>query len=549
MAEKRKVSKFSEGSEGSSEMPAFSDEKMSEKIAEKKSLEVAEKKSRRGKKRDAASIGAASESAAEFSAEEIESKTDGGSAPCDGAKDEEPAKEKSVEQQELEAKENPEAEASGEEDKLASVGGEDSQTKEGGEENQTQEPSEDVIEQDIGLSKEAVDEKLKISMESQSPKKKKKSTIINLILLAVNIVFMVFIIKNLVGSIGSESGDLLTVLKSRGSRLWWLGGGVLVYVFYIIIQMLMYYYLIKELTGKKRPWLAYDVGLLGKYYDNITPFAVGGQPMQIVRLATSGISAGTSTSIPIIKMIINNFINMLIALAFFIFGLPHIPSADGFNDILLVLLEILGVIGLVITVILVVIMFLISSGRLITRSFISGVMRIGYKLKIVKNYRKSFKKALNQVAEYNASMSYLRKHKLLLLKMLILSVLESLSYAIIPYFVIMAFIEPAELAAFTPLAFVLICLTKYYVCSMASSFIPLPGGTGMMEISFIFLFGLSLGNDNIVWALLLWRIISYYLLIAHGFLHELIRIFRRMKTGKKEVKVPENPPEQELLSK
>lgn len=401
------------------------------------------------------------------------------------------------------------------------------------------EPTADAVvtepgeQRDLGLSQDAVDEKLKQAMETQTPKKRKRSIIINLCLLLVNIVFMAFIVKKLIDSTVGSGQDMMQSLLNHGSRLWWLAGGLGIYLLYILAQTLMYQVLIKDLTGKRRPWLSYDVAILGKYYDNITPFAVGGQPMQIVRLATNGISAGTSTSIPIIKMMINNLVNMLLALGFFVFGLPKLPTTEGFNDILLVLLEIVGVIGLIITVLLVLFMFLISSGRLFTRSFVSGILRLGYKLKIVKNYRQTFKKVMNQVAEYKASMLYLWRHKLLLLKMLLLSIVECLTYASLPFFVVMALVNPADLVGVSPFIFLLMCITKYYVCSMASSFIPLPGGTGLMEISFIFLFGLSLGNESIVWALLIWRLLSYYLIIIHGFVHEVGQIFFRISKNRK----------------
>lgn len=371
---------------------------------------------------------------------------------------------------------------------------------------------------DIGLSEEHVQEKLKEALDSQSPKKRKKNTIVSLCLLALNIVFMVFIIRSLIANVGDIS--ITAMIESQGKKLWWIAGGVMIYLVYMLAQTLMYLVLIKDLTGKRKIKLAYDVAVVGKYYDNITPFAVGGQPMQIVRLATNGISAGVSTSIPIIKLMINSAVNMVVALLFFIFGLPRIPLTSPFNDLLLIILEILGVIGLIITVFVVFFMFLISTGNFVTRTLVSGFVRIGYKLRIVKNYRQTVKKVMGQVAEYKTSMHYLRKRKLVLLKMILLSLMECLSYAIMPYFVVMAFAGPIDMS---PLLFIVICITKYYICSMASSFIPLPGGTGLMEISFIFLFGIVV-NENIVWALLIWRFISYYLIIIHGFGHELIKI-------------------------
>ena len=382
---------------------------------------------------------------------------------------------------------------------------------------------------DLEIPKEVVDEKLKHIFESQTPKKKKRNTIVNLILLLVNIVFMVFIVKSLIANVGES--DFSEIAEKQGSKLWWLVGGVGVYVIYMIVQFLMYHVLIKDLTKKSRPKLAYDVAVVGKYYDNVTPFAIGGQPMQIITLAKNGVAGGISTSIPIMKLMINSIVNMVLIVIFFVFGLPRIPQTNEFFTLLLTILEVLGVVGLIITVCVTMFMVLISSGNLVTRSLISKVIRIGYKLKIVKNYRVSLKKAINYVAEYRSSMKYLWKRKWLLTKMILLATVECLSYAIMPYFVVMAFCTTIDLNAFM---LIFICIVQYYICAMASSFFPLPGGTGLMEISFILLFGAGVINlgDSIVWALLAWRFLSYYLILVHGFINELYKIIKSMIKNK-----------------
>ncbi len=379
----------------------------------------------------------------------------------------------------------------------------------------------------LEVSEEYTEQKYQKVMEYQSPKKKRKSTIINLCLLLINLIFLVTIVKSLMKNVGEK--NFLDVLQEQGSKCWWLLGGLLIYVLFMLVQTLMYYVLIKDITGKKRMKLAYDVAIVGKYYDNATPFAAGGQPMQIVRLVQNGVSIGTSTSIPIIKLIINSSVSVILTILFFIFGVPKIPMSTPLNDMLLMILIILAVIGLVITIIVVVFTFLMGTGGLVTRSFISGILRIGYKLKLVKNYRETFQKVLNQVAEYKVSFRYIWKSKKTLLKMIVLSIFECLTYAIMPYFMVQAFIGPTEIE---PMMMLVICISQYYICAMASSFIPLPGGSGMMEISFIFLFGVIVG-ENIVLALLAWRILSYYLILAHGFVHELTHIIKNFVKNRK----------------
>ncbi len=379
----------------------------------------------------------------------------------------------------------------------------------------------------LEVSEEYTEQKYQKVMEYQSPKKRRKSTIINLCLLLINLIFLVTIVKSLIGNVGEK--NITEVIQAQGAKMWWLVGGFVIYVLFMLVQTLMYYVLIKDITGKKRMGLAYDVAVVGKYYDNVTPFAAGGQPMQIVRLVQNGVSIGTSTSIPIIKLLINSSISVILTIVFFIFGVPKIPMSTPLNDMLLTLLIIFAVIGLVITIIVVVFTFLMGTGGLFTRSFISGILRIGYKLKLVKNYRETFQKFLNQVAEYKVSFRFIWKNKKTLLKMVVLSIFECLTYAIMPYFVVQAFAGTIDIE---PMLFLVICISQYYICAMASSFIPLPGGTGMMEISFIFLFGVIVGN-NVVWALLAWRIISYYLIIAHGFVHESTHIVKGLIKNRK----------------
>jgi uncharacterized membrane protein YbhN (UPF0104 family) len=67
---------------------------------------------------------------------------------------------------------------------------------------------------------------------------------------------------------------------------------------------------------------------------------------------------------------------------------------------------------------------------------------------------------------------------------------------------------------------------------MAGSYIPLPGATGLMEIAFIALYGEFVG-DAIVWALLSWRIISYYFILIHGFIHEMTKIVKNVVHSRK----------------
>ena len=380
---------------------------------------------------------------------------------------------------------------------------------------------------------EIVEERLEEAKEVDSPKKKKKSAIINAIFLIVNIGLMLFIVKSFLSSLG-DTKNLPAVLAAQGNRLWWLAVGVLFYVVFVVTETAIFSTLIKGTTGKRRGYLSYRVGTIGKYYDNITPFSVGGQPFQIVALAKAGMSPGISTSLPIIKVIIYNIVYVIMILFSFIFGIPLVTSAQsGLGRFLMILFIAVAIIGFIVTILTSMLFILVGSGKIIGRGIARWAVKIGYSLRIVKNYRKTYNKFMLQVREYQNSMKFLRTNIGVMVKSFIYITIQFLAFFSIPAVCVLAFGNMS-----LTFEFWFVCFTKFLICQMAAVIIPLPGGTGMMEIGFILAFGSStVLGDNVVWALLAWRIISYYLLLVHGFVQTIIDSSVKTYRSRKELKL------------
>ena len=382
---------------------------------------------------------------------------------------------------------------------------------------------------EITFDNEVVEEKLEEARAVETPKKKRKSRITNLIFLAINIIFMSIIVSSFLKSIG-DGMDLESVLAGQGDRLWWLLLGVLGYVLFLSAETLIFSSLIKASTGRRRFGLSYRVAITGQYYDNITPLAVGGQPFQIVTLTRSGMSTGIATSLPIIKVIIYNIVYTFMVLLFYIFGVPFISTTSALNNFLMILLEAVAGIGLIFTTLSSVLFILIGSGKIVGRGLARWLVKIGYGLHLVKDYRKTYNKLMLQVREYQNSMAFLRRNKKVMIECVLYCLLEMIALWTIPFSVVLAF---SGSASFT-LSLWLASTVRIIICNMAATVVPLPGGTGMMEVGFILAFSTAeLLGDNVVWGLLAWRIISYYLLILHGFIHtmteSIINAVRRKK--------------------
>lgn len=403
-------------------------------------------------------------------------------------------------------------------------------------------PNQVTIDDFIGesiLERDTVNTLLSEAVESQEKPKKKKRTITNLIFLAINIILMVFIVKNL---LDSATGSLVDVFIEQGKRMWWLAVGLGLLILFYFCETFFFYALIKKTTGKRKFFLSYRLASVGKYYDFITPTQLGGQPSQIIRLTQSGISAGLSTSIPIIKLIVYNFVYTFISLVLYVFVVPLIPTVGGLQTFLMAIIRILGAVGLTVTIISCFLYFIIGNGKLIGRSFVQWLVRAGYKLHIVKNYRKTFDRLLTQVKEYQSSIKYLNKNKGTLFVTVILSTIECIAFGLIPFCVVMAFSSVTFASGLDVFTCMLITMCEYYLCLMVATCLPLPGGTGTMEICFIFLFAIgaySVG-DNIAWALILFRVISYYIVLVNGFIHIIIENIAKIASRNKLSKNSEN---------
>lgn len=387
------------------------------------------------------------------------------------------------------------------------------------------------------IDESAARERLEEAIESEKPKKKKKSIITNLIFLAINLCVLGFIISACLNEAGGV--PLSKIISNQGSKLWWLVLGLGLFFIKCLADTMMFFCLIKKSTGKNRFFLSYKVSAVGKYFDAITPFSVGGQPSQILNLARAGLTPGVASSIPIIKLIIFNIVYTVLILITLVVGVPFLPVSSSLNNLLFVLFKIFAYLGLFFTALTSVLFFLIGGGKIIGRSAVRWLVRTGYKLRIVKDYRKTYNKIMGQVLEYQSSMKYLHQHKGTLAWCILFGAIDVIAHFAMPFAIVMAF-SPNNIVSATEIFTILgISICKFVVCQMAAVVIPLPGGTGMMEFSFIALFGVSslIGSTNIVWGLLAWRFLTYYFTILQGFIISTVDTIVRITRARKEMKV------------
>lgn len=291
--------------------------------------------------------------------------------------------------------------------------------------------------------------------------------------------------------------------------------------------------LIKVNTGKFRFKTAVGLSIVGKYWDNITPFGTGGQFAQVSYGAKKGLSQETTTSVVVSKYMIN-------MLSFVFIGIValFIPM-DTFTSGIIV--KVLAGIGVGINFVITVFIWLVSVNRRMCSVIVFGGIKLLKKIHVVKNYNRAVFKSMRFIKQYQKAFKTLINKPWVVLCEVFIAALETLVFASIAYFVYLAFNPTGGVSPVTIMAMSILC-------SNATTFIPLPGGSGAAEISFASLFSKLFTADITFWALIIWRSFTFYLVIIIGLIFTLYDYIVTKRKQKKEL-VTQNQDQQPVNKK
>lgn len=343
-------------------------------------------------------------------------------------------------------------------------------------------------------------------------KKSWKKILLFLVFIALNIAVIVVTAVSEFGN--SANAAELTEVKIN----WWmLIPAVLCFAVATIINVAKYvimmgrFYNAESRPPKKYIWkVAWRVVMLGKYYDNVTPAAIGGQPFQIYYMRkNSGLSHGHSSSIPIVAMIAGQIGFLILAVICFALG-------GVFRENPALLLT--ACLGLLFYAFWPLMVLGINVMPKQTTRFLQFIVKILAKIRIVKKREEALSKVEDELAEYNKSVKTIIKSRGLFLTVIVLATLFQFFTMSIPYFVIKAF--GGDMDFFR-------CLATTVAVTSAVYFVPTPGNSVAAEGTFFAVFS-SLSTGYIFWAMLVWRFLSYYIYILIGPL-----IYLRMKIEKR----------------
>lgn len=376
---------------------------------------------------------------------------------------------------------------------------------------------------------------------------KKKHGWIGTVLLLFIIGLGIYFMAQLASSVGETEllslGEIISNINVNFAVF-----SLLVLVSVMLLEAFKFLVITRVTTGMLRPLTSIKVAFLGKYYDGITPFNTGGQPMQIYYLHKKGYSAGTSTAIVLIKYFINTICWVSICFGLMVFNKDALFTyvTDGTQQQVFL---IAGWIGWTMNALLPVsivffaifpkitnriLVFFINIATKISLSLVTrkevktNKTYLRRKVKILRRKQKWINSARTAVSDFRSSFIVI-SHKPVPFILLILSCIaeQFLTWAF-PYFILIAFSNGQPSAE---VMFAIMTLNVY--AAMSASIIPTPGNSGVLENAVLLIFK-TLATSVVFWVVFTWRFFTYYIYILIGLGLTIFEVIRKVVRNKRQ---------------
>ncbi len=303
----------------------------------------------------------------------------------------------------------------------------------------------------------------------------------------------------LIGVLDPELVNAVDALKSISITFLMLG--FLSLVLFWVTDGLLLHHITSYIFGKTSVAKSLKVGVIGLYYGALTPFATGGQPMQVVYMKRDNIPYGSSMCIVSVKFIVYEISICLFYLIAMIFRggyfFYNYQKVFWFTTL-----------GFAINLASVILIITIMINRKIPYKIGYGFIKFFGKLKIIKRQQKAFSKVDKIIEDFHLSTEYIVKYKFKVAISVIISFINLLFLFLIPYFIYIAFGHTQKS--------IVDLVTMQSFLSLAVSFFPLPGASGASEGGFYIFFSDYFTKVPVYIAMIIWRFISYYSILIVG---------------------------------
>ena len=318
--------------------------------------------------------------------------------------------------------------------------------------------------------------------------------------LLINLLIILFVLS-LVLYFSLKDNYQAIISYISNMNLTWFIIAILFLVLYRVFIGISSYFMIRINNEKVNLLKVIQINFIILFFHGITPFAGGGQPMEIYYLHNEKIKSDKSANI-----VLQNFIVYQIALVIIsIFAIIYNNIFNLFpNDSFI---KKLVTLGFIINIVVLLFSFLLSFGKKSNKFILNKIINLLTKIKIIKDKEKVSNKVYEYLNNFHKNALLLLKNKKKFILLILLNIIALISSYSIAYAICMGMGINID--------YIKVIITVAYVM-MIGSFIPIPGGTGGIEYGYIHFFGYFIAGGVLAASMLIWRFVSYYLAMILG---------------------------------
>lgn len=272
--------------------------------------------------------------------------------------------------------------------------------------------------------------------------------------------------------------------------------GILLYIIVFTLEAIISMKLVKEYKKDYNFKNAFNLSLITRFFNGITPFSTGGRPLQVYELKKNGVRILDGTNV-----IVQNFILFQISLILFS-TLTFITNSifkffptEGF-------LYNMTLLGFIINVVILLVALIFSVSKTLNKKIIDSIISAGYKIRLIKDKEKQYKRWDSLCNDYYTAFNDFKHKNKLISSCIMIQMLSLLVF----YSVIIC----VMLSLGVSISNIIPLIIASNFVFLAGCFVPIPGGSGGIEYAFLGYFGTFASGGLLSSILIIWRFITYY---------------------------------------
>ena len=289
----------------------------------------------------------------------------------------------------------------------------------------------------------------------------------------------------------------------RGVRPVWMAAALGLMVAYWGLEALGLHLALRRFAPRQPLWDTFRATMVGQFFNCITPFASGGQPMQALYLVRRGVSLSFASCSLMIKFIVYQFVLTLYSAFTLVWCFKSFAgqiSSVGW----------LTFVGFGINILVIGALLCLGFFRGPTERFLYGVISLLQKLGLIGEEKAAAARCRcrGELSEFYEGFAQMRRDVCGIMKMSALTAMQLTAFFLIPLCIFQGFgLGKADVL-------LMICAGAFVL--NFTSFIPLPGAAAGAEIGFHTIFRIFFPGSFLSLAILLWRLLTFYLPILVG---------------------------------